>query len=48
MLVEFWLVPPPPNPLPHKEGGGFKTAKQSIYSPSPLVGEGAGGWGVLL
>ena len=44
--------PPPPYPHPqsllrasHKEGGGFKGRVPAAFSPSPLVGEGAGGWG---
>ena len=37
--------PPPPNPLPHKEGGGFMEREPLAFSPSLPVGEGAGGWG---
>ena len=39
------ILPPPPNPLPHKEGGGFQHRNPDAFSPSPRVGEGAGGWG---
>ena len=34
-----------PHPRSHKEGRGLTTAKSAQNSPSPLVGEGAGGWG---
>ena len=37
--------PPPPNPLPHSEGGGFLHLNQVAFSPSLPAGEGAGGWG---
>ena len=48
--------PPPPSPLPHKEGGSFMGREPAAFSPSPLVGNfpreagdrggpGAGGWG---
>ena len=61
------VIPPPPTPLPHKGGGGFRPPNLTRYnttvakaapilarnpaensSPSPPVGEGAGGWGRLI
>ena len=39
------IRPPPPNPLPHEEGGGFPIRSPLLFSPSLPVGEGAGGWG---
>ena len=37
--------PPPPNPLPHIEGGGIMEREPAAFSPSLLVGEGAGDGG---
>ena len=42
--AELTIDPPPPNSLPHKEGGGFSTSQLSRF---PLVAGEAGGGGAL-